>query len=166
VTQSAGEAKEIGVSLNRIQTDLVGVRQEYKECTDHDEKDMHGMRIKSLEAAQKALMSDFNRLSKQVSSSKVKATGGEEQLEKLLRDIANLRLELADVNWQIERAKQRLYFPDADGFRFRQGSNGVYLGARDFTIQKLIAGFEVTRTLPFIATKEPFWSSFGLWAQL
>ena len=143
VTQSAGEAKEIGVSLNRIQADLATAREEFKQCTDHDEKEMHGMRVKSLEAAQKALMSDFNRLSKEVSTSKVKSAGGQDQLEGLLQDIANLRLELADVNWNIERAKQRLYFPDAEGFRFRQGSNGVYVGARDFTIQKLIAGFEV-----------------------
>ena len=36
-----------------------------------------------------------------------------------------------------EQLEQHLFFPDAEGFKFRTGSNGVYLGAEDFTLQLL-----------------------------
>jgi len=65
------------------------------------------------------------------------------ELENLLSTIASLRLELADVTWDLEQSKQKFHFPSADGFQFRQGANGVYVASKDFTVQKLQACYHL-----------------------
>jgi hypothetical protein len=41
------------------------------------------------------------------------------------------------VDAEVEETKQALYFPACDGFRYSTGGNGVYVGIRDFMVEKV-----------------------------
>ena len=51
--------------------------------------------------------------------------------------------ELASTIGKVDRAKQLLNFPAVDGFRFRSGSGGIFLGSKDLFISELAASFYV-----------------------
>ena len=49
--------------------------------------------------------------------------------------------ELASTIGKVDRAKQLLHFPAVDGYRFRSGSGGIFLGSKDLSISELAASF-------------------------
>lgn len=52
--------------------------------------------------------------------------------------------ELATTVGKADRTKQLLYFPDIDGYRFRAGSGGIFLGSKDLFISELAASCYVS----------------------
>lgn len=55
-----------------------------------------------------------------------------------------LQDELATTVGKADRTKQLLYFPDIDGYRFRAGSGGIFLGSKDLFISELSASCYVS----------------------
>lgn len=51
--------------------------------------------------------------------------------------------EIASTASKVDKAKQLLYFPEVDGFRFRSGSGGTFVGSKDLFISEIAASFHV-----------------------
>lgn len=51
--------------------------------------------------------------------------------------------ELANTVSKVDRVKQLLHFPAVEGFRFRSGSGGVFLGSKDLFVSEFAAAFHL-----------------------
>jgi hypothetical protein len=63
--------------------------------------------------------------------------------------------ELASTVGKVDRAKQLLHFPAVDGFRFRSGSGGIFLGSKDLFISELAASFYLACSREIAADGRP-----------
>jgi hypothetical protein len=54
-----------------------------------------------------------------------------------------LQDELASTVGKVDRVKQLLHFPSVEGFRFRSGSGGVFLGSKDLFVSEFAAAFHL-----------------------
>jgi len=59
----------------------------------------------------------------------------QEKMKDLWDEIANLEDIVLRSKEELERVKRNLYFPQCDGWRFRTGTDGIYLAIRDFWIE-------------------------------
>lgn len=59
-------------------------------------------------------------------------------------NLAHLKDQLTKLETKIDRAKRCLLFPAVHGYRFRVGSAGIYLGAKDLYISDFSAGISLS----------------------
>lgn len=59
-------------------------------------------------------------------------------------NLAHLKDQLTKLETKIDRAKRCLLFPTVHGYRFRVGSGGIYLGAKDLYISDFSAGISLS----------------------
>jgi hypothetical protein len=89
------------------------------------------------------LQSEVERLSNALASSK-RAAAYAFHKDSGHALLSQLQDELASTVGKVDRTKQLLYFPEIEGFRFRSGSGGIFLGSKDLFISDLALSFHLS----------------------
>eukprot|EP01025_Chloroclados_australasicus_P054394 TRINITY_DN6444_c1_g1_i9.p1 TRINITY_DN6444_c1_g1~~TRINITY_DN6444_c1_g1_i9.p1 ORF type:complete len:1276 (+),score=187.54 TRINITY_DN6444_c1_g1_i9:169-3996(+) len=59
-------------------------------------------------------------------------------------EVARLQEQLMRTDAKLDRAKQYFHFPNVKGYKFRGGSGGIFIGAKDFNLAEVSGGFDLT----------------------
>jgi hypothetical protein len=109
-------------------------------ATQLEDRALWETQLVALQDTKSLLIGEVERLSTALSSSK-RAAAYAYHKESGQALFSQLQDELASTVGKVDRTKQLLYFPEIEGFRFRSGSGGIFLGSKDLFISDLAVSF-------------------------
>jgi len=152
VRAAAGRLREAGSELERLRAAVIRVDEQseaaketyFHKNTNKSEQQVWEAQIITLQDTRRMYLMEIENLEHQIT-----ALNRFLHLEKQRRkardsgwgDLLRLQQQLSAAETKVDRAKQKLYFPEAKGYRFAAGSNKVYAGAKDLFVSEISGSF-------------------------